>query len=217
MTRHTTRTSLLASAALVAAFASTASAQAPPAGGCTILDANTPCGRNWDGYPILSSVFPTVADFSNFVQTRFIDDAAVTAAFRDQQGCSGANLPNLVALRRYHVGFWCARIVDDAIREGCQFVPTIPPQGPILCQEPCAQVMTSLKAIVENPDVCPATGNQTIAEARSGLVSTFQSYCDAWGPRIAQNGGLCTNGTANEEGSCGKFFFTLIETCSYFI
>ncbi|KAJ3202132.1 hypothetical protein HK099_001981, partial [Clydaea vesicula] len=169
---------------------------------CFILDSNSYCGPEYVGYPVLVSSFQNQDLLSTYLQADFVDAEKLSLLFSTNFGCSGKNLLQQVNNRRFHTSFQCSQIVNDAILQNCQFDSTkFPSVGPVLCENQCNLAVSSLKSIIENPEVCPL--NETVIDARAQLVGQFTNYCATAKNSSASQGNLCVQGTPIENTKCG--------------
>ncbi|KAJ3326714.1 hypothetical protein HDU76_012706 [Blyttiomyces sp. JEL0837] len=166
---------------------------------CFTISANSLCGPDYAGLPAPIAAFATEDAMNAFLQTT-IDTTALTSKFIDREGCTSATPAYFQSNFRYQLSYWCSKILVDAIHANCG-----PPPGlPILCSEQCTIASGSVSAIVNNPNLCPASGNATINANRNDVVQRFMTQCSDSNTVInANNGGTCVKGVPAEISNCG--------------
>jgi len=169
---------------------------------CTLLNSQSICGIEYNGYPILSSKFVAQADFDTFINSSVLNSTAALNAMNTNYGCSGPALSNAVNSRKYHASYQCSIIVQDAITQGCTFDTTkFPAAGPILCEKQCSAAVSTLQSIFANTAACPV--NAAVQPARDQLVTKFQTYCTSAIAAAGKQNGLCVKGVPIESQGCG--------------
>jgi hypothetical protein len=172
---------------------------------CIILNANSICGREYNGFPVLQSTFSSQESVDSFIELNVISQSNVEKAFTTSYGCTdGASLSTAIASRRFHTSFQCSSIVDDAINKGCTFdTSKYPASGPVLCDEECETAVSSLEAIFNSQSSCPATTSGPVQRSRDNLVSRYSTYCASASQVASAQQGLCVTGARVDITHCG--------------
>jgi hypothetical protein len=170
---------------------------------CTLLNAETVCGKDFSGYPVLFSDYPTSANFSAQLTQTLGTSAAIAQQVALPRGaaCTGPAVKTLVDTLRFQFSIFCSREVQIAIDAGCK--PTAKnPKGPLLCADSCSKAIDSLETFLSTESACPkvAPGN-----TRASLVSSFKDYCTKADISLKDNNGFCTIGAPLETQQCGIF------------
>jgi hypothetical protein len=170
---------------------------------CFLLGPASVCGEDYHGYPVQETrEYRNETYFNSYFNTNIIDIDGASNGF-NRYGCvKGQALTNALQRRRFHVSFFCSKIVSDALTARCavQSFPSkpLPPSGPIMCSSACNQVYNSAKSILEDPVACPSAGND------DSLLSQISATCSNYASLLPQNDNKCTNGTTIEKKICGK-------------
>jgi hypothetical protein len=189
-------------------------AQTPPflLNGCIYLDAKTPCGQDFYGYPVESQIYPTYQNFAGQM-TNLSNPQILTDRFAELYGCTNTNGALLKAMEsvRFIQSFWCSEVVYyalagfDGAPAGCQAprgMPGIRPFGPVLCEEQCSLASKGLINILQSRALCP---NPT-EEARL-RITLYDKYCSDMTSAISRNDvgqGGCIKGTESDLKYCGE-------------
>ncbi|KAL2915944.1 hypothetical protein HK105_204367 [Polyrhizophydium stewartii] len=186
--------SLRSLAVAASALAASVAAQAQ----CVTIDGTTPCGTDYEGYPVLKSQFASQSAFVTALKQQVIDLDSVAVSFINNLKCSTNVRPALDSMR-FQTSIQCSSAVDDAIKAGCAVPSSRPSKGPLLCSTFCTQATTSLQAVLQNTTACPAASDSS---ARTSLVASYQAYCTS-ANALTSAGAQCTGGATGERDLCG--------------
>ncbi|KAJ1558461.1 hypothetical protein HK405_013625, partial [Cladochytrium tenue] len=187
-------------------------------GSCLFLDGNTPCGADFEGYPVaLDGLEYSFADYTGFVQLvgNLTDSTTVAASLASQYGCTaGAALESAVAGLRYRASYYCTELVYESISLGiCQSplasstsassvssssstsAAAVYTDGPILCASTCSLAESTLSSVILNSTLCSNTTAATAA------VNNTATYCKTESALAAS--GSCLSSVKLETSTCG--------------
>ncbi|KAJ1552571.1 hypothetical protein HK405_010806 [Cladochytrium tenue] len=186
-------------------------------GSCLFLDGNTPCGADFEGYPVaLAGLEYSFADYPGFVQLigNLTDSTAVAASLTSLYGCAaGAALDSAVAGLRYRASYYCTELVYESISLGiCQSsasatsassvssssstsAAAVYTDSPILCASTCSLAESTLSSVILNSTLCSNTA------AANAAVNTTAAYCKAESALAAS--GSCLSAVKLETSTCG--------------
>lgn len=170
-----------------------------PASSCTILDGTNICGDAYTGYPVLSSVFSDTKSFNAYFRANITEDTFVSSSFNKDFSCSSPVLTDSIKKTlRYQTSFYCSSIVTDAVIKGCAFVPTLPVNGPVLCDSKCQIAEASLRSLFTNTTSCPIVSTDAVMK-RNAFLKSVSDQCRDF--RIASS--VCVSGQPIEIKNCG--------------
>jgi hypothetical protein len=109
---------------------------------CLIIDEDTPCGREYLGYPLLTSRYMSVANFSYQLQSLMHQPLAIAIQLGGPTTKEGLHA---TASMRYQESLQCSLQVNDALEQACQHSAGGNRKSPILCNTQCHIAITTLK------------------------------------------------------------------------
>ncbi|KAJ3097827.1 hypothetical protein HDU97_004524 [Phlyctochytrium planicorne] len=176
---------------------------------CFSLSASSMCGSDFDGYPILYDPanlkgFANEDAMSSFLSVNVSSPSDLASRLALTHGCDPDTAESKVDILRYQVSLWCARFVWDATAAGCGVPSNGHPHGPLLCGAQCSLAVSTFSNLVTDPDACPlslATNDQKAH--RTGVISTFQTYCSNFSNALSSNGNYCSSGAPSDSRQCG--------------
>ena len=132
---------------------------------CIQLPASTPCGSNFQNYPIFDI---NLEQLNDYVTNQVMDLNNVANALGTNGYCT--QVSSLVNSLRYQITLYCASRVNIAIQAGC-LSPGNSTTTPV-CEKECNIAKDSFVNIIKNGTACPngqALGG--VAQAQSDVCS----------------------------------------------
>jgi hypothetical protein len=201
-----------------------------PDNNCVVLDASSPCGADYYGYPMERFIYPTYQDLVSAISSS-TDPSTLGIIFEQRYGCVNSQaIVNAFAQVKYLTSFWCSSslyyslngfpqtdVINSAKRINCTTNPTeyavvnsspsqLRPRGPIQCTEQCNEASTGLVNILQNPTFCPnlnAAGRERIARYQQICIDPVAAIPGNVPPSDPTAGG-CIAGTTKERQLCGE-------------
>ena len=187
---------------------STLNAQSQGASACFTLDANSVCGKEFAGFPILSSKFANQTEFNQKMTDSFLNVDNVANDFNSLFGCPTDKIKPEITSFRFQLSYWCSSEVYEAANEGkCAINSTSAPKGPLLCQPQCLMAIETLQRVFKDETICPQSPSANAN--RTSLLSTMLTFCDTANNAKSSNGPnqFCSIGTLAEAQFCGKLSY----------
>ncbi|KAJ3036573.1 hypothetical protein HDV00_002533 [Rhizophlyctis rosea] len=154
----------------------------PPPPTCLNLDASTPCGPSFAGWPIQK--YPGMENltaFSQYVTDQWGGTISQYQSFAKYQRCGPFDgvFPPL----RYQQSIWCALMVVTALQTGEKELSCRPPtDGNIAsilpCEDVCAIAGESLERFFGS-EACPKDTTHGAVAARRGAMRMLRGFCSA--------------------------------------
>lgn len=180
--------------------------------GCITLDASTPCGPAYAGWPVPdypgAENYHNVADFSKFVTENWGGTNKQFQSFVTSQGCTASNISGQQSLR-YQMSFWCSFIVTDALKysnlPNCRAPANKVPASIMPCADKCTLAGDTLRSFFDS-SACGLTTDAKINNDRTAAVNLIRQHCSTTvATAIGRNPGSCLNGIPVEEPNCGEY------------
>jgi hypothetical protein len=159
--------------------------------GCMTLDANSPCGPEFNGAPVL---FNSMAQFLENIDI-FANSSKTIEQINNSTSCIITNEDALK--QQYQTTFVCAWMVSDAIKNGsCPSMPPFEQEKVNLCSDVCHAARDS---VYKSMSICNDTQISIINPG---------AFCSSTKGKKGQD--ICFAGTASEAEFCGMIFDFLI-------
>ncbi|KAI9343446.1 hypothetical protein DFJ73DRAFT_961132 [Zopfochytrium polystomum] len=170
-------------------------------GKCLYLDDQSPCGPQYYGYPVATSVQVASLGFSDYASfvarmNSFVNATNVGSSFASQYSCQSTpsyDLQEAVSAMRYQMTYYCGNYVLATLANKlCDLLPvagtTLHPYGPLICQPSCDAASKWYSGIILNSTVCT---NQTITASK---VQSFEKSCNQTASFTTNNDNFCVTG-----------------------
>ncbi|KAJ1557907.1 hypothetical protein HK405_014876 [Cladochytrium tenue] len=176
-------------------------------GTCLYLDAATPCGTDYLGYPVYTGDGMPFSNYSSWVSflNQEVNATYVATILAQKYDCASTatiDLVTTVSDLRYQLSYLCSAYVVLAITNKCALPSSddiggavVHPYGPLLCSDKCDLAASTYSNLLLNNDVCPGPGGTNFS-TNQATVAFFKSACTTGSSLYSQNDNYCIPGVS---------------------
>ncbi|KAJ3038216.1 hypothetical protein HDV00_000889 [Rhizophlyctis rosea] len=181
---------------------------------CINLDASTPCGPDFNSFPVVTAEFRTVANFTAEAQVIWQKPTELANDLIAGTGCTQGAAQNAVTMGalRYQLAYFCSSAVERALLLGCA-LPAARSMEEILCPAQCDTAASSVQDFFADTSVCPAVAATSASgQARAAKAKKIADFCTTYSSAKLATGARCFAGVPNEP--CGYLETNTTAVCT---